>query len=172
MTEPVPGPTPASIRSNYYMAALAAATGAYFMVLGAGLLPIPGGLRNLHGPQWLVACIGLAFFLASIAIVVQTLGHADDTGTLPANAPRWMSVVQYSISFAIFACFGAIGSWVAFGPGEREFSGSFLFFDRVTNAAIGRTAFGIGAVIIWLCMAAVLASGIRKFFDRNTPNAG
>ena len=168
MTEPVP----ASTRSNYYWAAVAAATGAYFMVLGAGLLPIPGGPRNLHGPQWLVACVGLAFFLASVAIVIQTLGHANDVGDLPPTAPRWMGIAQYMMSFAIFACFGAIGSWVAFGPGERDFSGSFLFFDRTTNAAIGRTAFGIGAVIIWLCTAAVLASGIRRFFDRSTPSAG
>jgi uncharacterized membrane protein YhaH (DUF805 family) len=172
MTEPVPEPTPNSTRSNYYMAAIAAATGAWFMVVGAGLLPIPGGPKNLHGPQWLALCVGLAFFLASIAIVVQTLGHANATGDLPPNAPRWMGVVQYMIVFAIFVCFGAISSWVAFGPGEREFSGSFLFFSHATNAAIGRTAFGIGAVIIWLCTAAVLAAGIRKFFDRDTAGTG
>jgi hypothetical protein len=27
-------------------------------------------------------------------------------------------------------------------------------------------------VIIWLCTAAVIASGIRKLFDQNTPRAG
>lgn len=171
MTEPVPGPVPASSRSNYYMAAIAAATGAYFMLVGAGLLPIPGGPKNLHGPQWLVFCAGLAFFLASIAVVVQALGHANDTGDLPASAPRWMGIVQYAMSFAIFACFGAIGSWVAFGPGERHFSGSFWFITAGAGEMIGRIVFGIGAVIIWLCTAAVLAAGIRKFSDRSTPNA-
>jgi hypothetical protein len=31
----------------------------------------------------------------------------------------------------------------------------------------------IGAIIIWLCTAGVLAAaGIRKFSDRNTPAAG
>jgi hypothetical protein len=168
----MPEPEQNSTRSNYYMAAIAAATGAYFVVVGAGLLPIPGGPKNLHGPLWLVACVGLAFFLASIAIVIQTLGHANAAGDLPAGAPRWMSVVQYSMGLAIFICFGLISSWVAFGPGEREFSGSFLFFSHATNAVIGRTAFGIGAVIIWLGTAAVVASGIRKFFDRNTAGTG
>lgn len=168
MTEP----TPATPRGNYYLAAIAAATGAYFMLLGAHLLPVPGGPSNQHAPQWLVFCVGLAFFLASIAVVVQTLGHANDAGDLPAEAPRWMGIVQYTIGFAIFACFGAIMSWVAFGPGERHFSGTFWFVKTATNETVGRIVFGIVAVVIWLGTAAILASGIRKFSDRSTPSAG
>lgn len=168
MTEP----TPATPRLNYYMAVIAAATGAYIMALGANLLPVPGGPSNLQGPQWLLICAGLTFFLASIAIVIQALGHADDAGELPPAAPRWMSVVQYLIGFAIFACFGAIASWIAFGPGERQFSGTFGFVTTAANETMGRVVFGTGAIMIWLAMAAILASGIRKFSDRNTPNAG
>jgi hypothetical protein len=164
-------PTPATPRSNYFYAAIAAAAGAYFFAVGAGLLPIPGGPSNLHGPLWLVLCVGLAFFLAGVAIVIQTLGHTNATGDLPAEAPRWMPAVQYLIGLAIFVCFGAIASWVAFGPGERHFSGTFVFGDAATNAAIGRIAFGIGAVLIWLATAAVAAFGLRKFFDRDTPRA-
>jgi hypothetical protein len=170
MTEPVPGPTPASTRSNYYWAAVAAATGAYFMVLGAGLLPIPSVHAKMHGPQWLTICVGLAFFLASIAIVVQTLGHADAAGDLPASAPRWMGAVQYMMSFAIFACFGAIMSWIAFGPGERHFSGTFWFVKTATNETFGRVVFGIVAVMVWLGTAAILAAGIRRFSDRSLPS--
>ena len=44
--------------------------------------------------------------------------------------------------------------------------------DAATNAAIGRSALGVAAVIIWLCTAAVAASGIRKFFDHDTTRAG
>jgi hypothetical protein len=44
--------------------------------------------------------------------------------------------------------------------------------NAAIDAAVGRTAFGVGAVIIWLCTAAVIASGIRKLFDQNTPHAG
>ncbi len=167
-------PAPASTRGNYFCAVVALITGAYFFVVGAGLLPIPGGPSNMHGPRWLVMCVGLAFFLAGVAIVIQTLGQANQaTGALPAEAPRWMRALQYLIGLTIFVCFGAIASWVAFGPGERQFSGSFLFFSQATNTAIGRTAFGIGAVIIWLCIAAIVASGIRKFFDDpGKPRAG
>jgi hypothetical protein len=162
--------TPAMPRSNYFYAALAAAMGLYFFVMGAHLLPIPGGPSNLHGPHWLVLCVGVAFFLAGIAIAIQTAGHANaTTGDLPAGAPRWMAAAQYLIGLTIFVCFGLIASWVAFGPGERHFSGTFEFADPAINAAIGRTAFGFGAVIIWLCTAAVVAFGFRKFFDRDMP---
>ena len=165
--------TSAAPRSNYFYAALAATFGVYFFTLGAGLLPIPGGPSNLHGPQWLLLCVGLAFFLAGVAIVIQTLGHANaKTGDLPSDAPRWMGLVQYLIGLTIFVCFGVIASWVAFGPGERHFSGTFVFGDAATNAAIGRTAFGVGAILIWLATAAVVAFGFRKFFDRGAPRAG
>jgi hypothetical protein len=166
-------PTPAMPRGNYIYAALAVATGVYFFFMGARLLPIPGGPSNLHGPHWVVLCAGVAFFLAGVAIAIQTAGHADaTTGDLPANAPRWMGAAQYLISLTIFVCFGLIASWVAFGPGERHFSGTFEFAGPATNAAIGRTAFGVGALIIWLCTAAVVAFGFRKFFDRDRPSAG
>ena len=133
---------------------------------------MPGGPSNLHGPLWLLACAGLAFLLAGVAIAIQTFGLANAVGELPADTSRWMRALHYLIGLAIFCCFGAIASWVAFGPGERHFSGTFLFFDPATNAAIGRTAFGIGAVTIWLCTAAVVASGFRKFFgDQGKPRA-
>jgi hypothetical protein len=158
-------PTPTTPKSNYFYAALAAATGAYFFAVGARLLPIPGGPSNLNGPLWLILCAGLAFFLAGVAIAIQTLGHANAGGELPAGAPRWMRAAQYLIALTIFVCFGAIGSWIAFGPGERQFSGTFMFADPATNAIIGRAAFGVAAVMIWLCTAAMVAFGIRRFFD-------
>jgi len=97
-------PTPTTPKSNYFYAALAAATGAYFFAVGARLLPIPGGPSNLNGPLWLILCAGLAFFLAGVAIAIQTLGHANAGGELPAGAPRWMRAAQYLIALTIFVC--------------------------------------------------------------------
>ncbi len=168
MTEPTPG-TP---RSNYLISAGAMAGGAYFFAVGARLLPIPGGPANLHGPLWLVLCIGLAFFFAGVAGFIQIIGHANETGDFPAGTPRWMSAAQYLIGLAIFVCFGLIASWVAFGPGGRHFSGTIIFGDAAANAAIGRTVFGLGAVIVWLATAAFAAFGFRKFFDRDRSSAG
>jgi hypothetical protein len=105
-------------------------------------------------------------FLAGVAVFVQVLGRANDQGELPAGAPGWMRVVQYLVGVAIFASFGAIGSWIAFGPGARSFSGSFSLFGAEINASAGRIAFGLGAIIVWLCTIAVAVSGARKLFGR------
>jgi hypothetical protein len=164
-------PTPVTLKSDYVYATITMAIGAFFFAIGAGLLPIPGGPSNLHGPLWLLLCVGLAFFLAGLAIIIQMLGHANDSGDLPAGAPLWLRTVQFLTGLCIFVCFGAISSWVAFGPGERHFSGSFMFADAATNAALGRIAFGAGAVIIWLCTAAFAAFGFRKLFDHSTSRA-
>jgi hypothetical protein len=144
----------------------AAAAGLYLVLVGAGVLPIAGGASNLHGPLWILLCTGLAFFLAGAAIVLQGIGRANDRGEFSADAPSWLRVVQYLIGVAILACFGAIGSWIAFGPGERAFSGSLPFVSGDVGAAVGRAAFGIGAVIVWLCAFAFAVSGARRFQGR------
>jgi hypothetical protein len=153
---------PATSRQMMFAAAIAAGFGGYFILVGAHLLPIPGGRSNLHGPLWLVLCAGLAFFLAGVGIFVQALGYTADNGELPAGAPRWLRTVQYLVGLTIFCCFGAIGGWVAFGPGARHFSGTLIFGSAATNEMIGRIAFGFGAVLIWLSTIAVAIVGLRK----------
>jgi hypothetical protein len=145
----------------------AGSAGLYFLLIGAGVLPVPGGPDNLNGPLWLLLCTGLAFFLAGVAILLQAFGRANDQGEFPAEAPSWLRVMQYLIGVAIFASFGAIGSWIAFGPDERAFSGSFFFLSGEANAVAGRAAFGIGAVTIWICTIGFAVLGGKKLFERS-----
>ena len=118
---------------NYLCAAAAAAVGAYFFAVGAHLLPIPGGPSNLHGPSWLVLCVGLAFLLAGVALLIQTLGHANTAGELPADAPRWLRAVQYLIGFTIFCCFGATRA------GSRSVRANGIFPERSWSAMLRPT---------------------------------
>jgi hypothetical protein len=149
---------------------LAVAAGGYFALIGLGLLPVPGGPSNVHGPLWIVFCAGLVFVLGGSAVVLQALGRANDQGEFPADAPLWIRVAQYLMGVAIFACFAAIGSWIAFGPGERAFSGSIGLFSGEANARLGRIMFGIGAVVVWLCTIAFAVSGARKLLARRKRN--
>ena len=64
--------TPATPASKYFAAAVAMIAGVFFFAIGAGLLPIPGGPSNLHGPLWLLLCVGLA----SVPAIVGQLLHA------------------------------------------------------------------------------------------------
>jgi multisubunit Na+/H+ antiporter MnhB subunit len=155
-------PAPVTPRGMFITAAIATAIGGYFVLVGLNVLPPPGGPRNQHAPFWLVFCIGACFLLAGLALFIQTFGHADQSGKLPAGAPRWMKLAQFLICFTIFACFALIASWIAFGPGERAFSGSFVVSDAHGNGFVGRIAFGFGAILTWLGTAAVGIYGYRK----------
>jgi hypothetical protein len=142
------------------------AFGLWLVLVGCGVLPIPGGPRNLHGPLWIATAAGLAFLLAGLAVLLQVWGRADASGELPAGAPFWTRVVQYLIGVAIFGCFAVMGSWIAFGPGLRGFSGTFMFFGHSTNEIIGRCMFGLGAVICWLGTLSFAIAGARKLIAR------
>lgn len=158
-----PTATPKEMR---WIGALCAAIGLYFMLVGLGALPVPGGPRNLYAPLGVVLLAGLVFFLGGAAVLLQALGKANDSGELPADAPLWMRLIQYLIGVAIFASFAMIGSWIALGGDERGFSGGIPFVGRDTNISIARVAFGIGAIICWLATIGYAVSGARKLLGR------
>ncbi len=159
---------PPSRQTTIAVGAIAAAAGGYFILVSLGVAPPPGE-KNPHDPLWLVFCAGLAFLLGGVAVVIRACaGDRALEGKLPPNAPRWMHVIQYLLVMAIIVCFAAIGSWIAFGPGPRSFNISLPFFEmRGGGATIGRTAFGIGAVIMWLCLIGFAIKGARKLFGRS-----
>ena len=156
----------ATPREARWIGALCAAIGLYFMLIGCGVLPVPGGPRNLHGPLWVAFLAGLVFFLGGLAVLLQGFGRANESGELPADAPLWMRAAQYLIGVAIFASFALMGSWVALGGDERGFSGGIPFVGHGTNASIARVAFGIGALICWLATIAFAVSRARKLLAR------
>lgn len=153
---------PATRNDTIWVGVLAAAVGLYFALVGMGALPVPGGPGSLHAPLWVLACAGLVFLLCGIAVFIGAAGRADAAGTLPPDTPLALRLAQYFVGLAIFAAFGAIASWIAFGPGPRTFSGSFAGLETQTNGMLGRAVFGISAILIWLCTAVLAVSGARK----------
>jgi hypothetical protein len=140
-----------------------AGAGLYFTLIGLGVLPVPGGRSNLHGPLWLALLIGLTILLAGVAAFIQSMGPANATGDLPADAPLWMRAAQYLIGVMMFACFATIGTWVAFAGDSRYFSGGMPFVGSL-NVSIARVAFGLGALICWLATIAYAVVGARRLF--------
>lgn len=159
---------PATPREALGIGVLTVGVGLYFSLVGLGLLPVPGGPRNLHAPLWIVLCCGLVFLLGGCAILLQRAAKADPvTGEFPPDAPRWVRYAQYLMGAAIFASFALVGSWIAFGPGERAFSGTLPI-----GPSIGRIAFGIGAIICWLATIGFAVSGARKLKRGSVPHHG
>lgn len=167
IARPMSDSRPATPREMLGFGLLAAGIGLYFVLVGAGLLPVPGGSRALHAPLWVVVAAGLVFLLAGGSLLVQRAGGAKDSGSeLPPEAPRWMRAVQQLLVVALFVSFAVIGSWIAFGPGERAITVSTPFGSGPANEWVGRAAFGVGAVILWLCTIGIVVSALRRIGRR------
>jgi hypothetical protein len=122
--------------------------------------------------MWVVMLAGFCFLLGGLGVLVPAAvtGEVRSDGELPAGAPYWLRVFQYLLVLAIFAALAMMGSFVAFGPGARSFSVSLPFGSTSDGSEIfGRVAFGVGAIIAWLCLILVAVGGWRKLMSRNRP---
>ena len=127
----------------------------------------PPGVAN--APMWVVVLAGLCFLLGGLGVLIPAAvtGEVTSDGELPAGAPYWLRVFQYLLVLTIFAAFAMIGSFVALGPGTRSFGISVPFVSTSGGSEIfGRIAFGVGAIITWLCLILVAVGGWRKFIRR------
>ena len=156
---------PATARETVVIGALAAAVGLYFVLVSFGVLPEPGK-RAPGAPSWIVFCAGLAFLLGGLSVLVRGVTGTPDSQTeLSPATPVWAHALYHLVGIAIGVSFAAIGTWIAIGGGPRQFSMSMPLFEfRSAGEMIGRTAFGIGALICWLYVAALATRAARKLF--------
>ena len=137
------------------------------MVL-AGLGMLPPDPKSIHAPLWVILCAGLAFMLAGATVALGAVGNAEADGTLTADAPFGLRLAQYLMGLSIVGALALVESWVAFGPGERNFKSAISFLGMsqafVADEMIGRALFGIAAVLFWVFLIAVARKGWRKLF--------
>ena len=122
----------------------------------AGLDIIPSDDDSWHAPKWIGVVAGLMFVGAGFVVLLASYQK---------KFPRLKPTVEWvGGMFGLFAFtgFAAIGSWVAFGPGERGFESNIPIPDFIipvgdwlisTRELTGRAAFGVGAVITTLIAA-------------------
>ena len=120
-------------------------------------------------PTWVGVVAGLVFVVGGLAMIVGygIAGGVGPDGGLPPGTPLAVHIVQGALGIGIASMLGAIASWVAFGPGVRHFSGTGLFFGEAVNETIGRTVFGIGAVLIWVFVVAMIAVSVKRLRRRS-----
>jgi hypothetical protein len=148
------------------------AVGLLFMAVSVfSLLSMLGVLPSGHdpsdpAPSWIGWLIVLMFGGGGIVIITQALAGAGADGSLPVNAPGLLRGTYDVLSTAIVCALGAVLTWVAFGPGPRQFSIGFNGL-WVTGAAgndiIGRVAFGFVAVLVWIVVALMAVTIIRRW---------
>jgi hypothetical protein len=155
---------PASPRTTLLCGLLAVAMGLFLLLFGLGVVPMKP--RAGDAPLWIASAAGIAFMLAGVSIAVGAIHGVSETGELPKDTGWWMRLFYYAIGLVIAASLAIIGSWVAFGPGPRAFSGTGMFlFSPEANAMVGRIVFGLGAVLTWLITITLAVSGARKLFS-------
>jgi len=144
---------------------LTAAAGAYFGLVGFEIAPPPS---RVNGPIWIALFVGLVFFSSGVAVIVSgATGAYDRAGELPADTPVWIATVYWLAGVLAAAGLAGIGTWVAFGGGPRAFSMSG-FISGPLNEIIGRTVFGIGAIITWLLVVLMARAGAKKIFGKKS----
>jgi len=152
-----------AIASGVFMGAIG--TLAVLIALGA----FGEGRLSDGTPTWVGVAAGLAFVAGGLAMIVGygIAGGVGPDGSLPPGTPLAVYIVQSALGVGIASMLALIASWVAFGPGVRHFKGTGLFFGDAVNEAIGRTVFGVGAVLVWLFVAALLLISIKQVGRRS-----
>ena len=142
---------------------LAAVIGFYLVLAALSLLPAPGGP---DAPMWPVLAVGFCFLLGGLWVLIPALvmDELRAEGEASPNTPQRLHVAQYVFALAVVMCCAMVGSWITLGPGAH---GSLPFSTSDSLDMIGRAAFGVGAVVIWLGLIAVAISGWRKLVSRD-----
>lgn len=141
------------------------------IAIACGVAPILGALEIIPypltrgTPVWVGVAAGAAFILGGAAVIN---GYVFGGGkNFETEASPRVRAIQNVLGFALLATFAAIGGWIGFGPGERNFSFSIsLPFGENQgrgNDTIGRAVFGFGAIV---CAAMAIAVALRGFHRR------
>lgn len=140
------------------------AAGLYFMLGAAGYLPMP----ETSSPAAIVFCAGLAFLFAGLTCMVRArAGMLNMESDVPETAPLWTKLSYRALAIGTAGALATIGSFIAIGSGPRGFNFSAPFVEmQTTGELIGRTVFGLGAVIVWIYVIALTVGTVRKLFDR------
>ena len=138
--------------------------GLYFMLGAAGTLPMPEG----NSPAFIAFCAGAAFLFAGLTCMVRArAGMLNIESEVPDSAPRWTQVSYRMRAIGVAGALATIGTFIAIGSGPRVFSLSAPFVEmQTTGEVLGRTVFGLGAVIVWIYVIALTVGTVRKLFDR------
>lgn len=122
--------------------------GGVIAALGAGWIPIDPA--SVHAPGWVIMLVGAVFALGGAMCYTHGLGPNFDDG----------------LALLMLVSFAMVGSWIAFGPGEREFSGGGsvggVGVSGRVGSGFGRVVFGFGALMVWTVAAAVLARLVKR----------
>lgn len=116
---------------------------------------------TLEGPQWVSVAFVLMFVSAGVTIMLLDAVFNRFRETI------WFSYFHLGTLLLIPLILTVLLNWVAFWPGEREFSGAisipfFSLFSNRIGSTLGRVVFAIPALLMDGFVVIVIGAVIRN----------
>jgi hypothetical protein len=156
---------PLSRRGALLVGSLCAAAGCPPILIATGVM---AGNLTPGVPSWVGIAAGLVFIFGGAAVIVghAVAGGVGPDGDLPPGTPILVRATQYLLGFCIVGLLLAVSAWVAFGPGERNFSTTVSSFAGTRSGQAsertGRIVFGTGAIAIGIFWVAATIVSVRR----------
>lgn len=125
---------------------------------------------RFHAPRWVVGVLGGMFALSGLGSLYYGIRNAL-YGSSEHRSDRQFPVVSWLLGLVIMGGLALTFAWVAFGPGERAFSGSVGIGgvgvgDSAPSELFGRAMFGAVAFLSGMFAIWGLIYGLRKLRSR------
>jgi hypothetical protein len=129
---------------------------------------------KIHAPRWVIGVCGGVFAVAGAGVFYYGAlnGLRGSTRAAAEREGGAFPVVAWLVGLVSAGGMTAVASWIAFGPGERAFSGSIGIGGvgvegSAGSETLGRCVFGIGAVLAGLFTLWGLVHGLRRLTVRS-----
>ena len=135
------------------------AVGLVVLAVGAALAAFGGGAIAHPAPDLRIVALpaGMVFVFAGVLVL------------LPAR----LAAFQLPLTALMTTALAVVFDWVAFGPGERRFSGSAsvpgISVSGQTSELAGRAFFGLFALLFDLAALGLWIQYVRSFFRAKAP---
>lgn len=127
-------------------------TGILIMLVSLDIIHVPP--ENIHAPRWVITSASATFATAGVMVVVNGLKEmvGKDSPIL-----QWLST---SLALFFMLSLALPFHWIAFGPGERQFTSTVslgpVSASQSGHETGGRLAFGFFALLMDAFMAFIL----------------
>ena len=140
-----------------WFAGMFSSAGLFIVLMAMDVIPVDP--ETLHPPRWVLAAAGMVFMIGGImAAVGQRNPLLNDV-----------------LAGVLIGCMAMIATWIAFGPGERQFSGGVSLgpvgIGGSSAPSLGRIAFGLSSILLWLLVAYVVQRCVKQIRTVNRPSS-
>lgn len=123
-------------------------TGLFIVLIAGDVIRVDPD--TIHSPRWVLAAAGMVFMIGGVM-----------AGAGPTHA-----LLNDVLAGVLIGCMASIATWIAFGPGEREFTGSVslgpVAIGGESGASVGRIAFGVSSILLWALVVFVVHRVVKQ----------